>query len=186
MHRPVVKGTRHPLGHLAEGFWHGHLIRGPASPWSSSLPGDLRITRLVLAICLVTARTVQGMARVRSGQPTGWPLVSDRIIRRGTDLADQQPSTSRALPGRLTISASGSLIRRRRRRLDLGTAQIRHSARRTSVLRRWMCGSRPPTDGRRTGRRLLYARTRSRCSCFPCHRMRVDRSSDRSGVIRYG
>ena len=55
MHRPVVKGTRHPLGHLAEGFWHGHLIRGPASPWSSSLPGDLRITRLVLAICPVTA-----------------------------------------------------------------------------------------------------------------------------------
>ncbi|MGZ4619815.1 MAG: hypothetical protein ACXV3F_14155 [Frankiaceae bacterium] len=32
----------------------------------------------------VTARTVQGMARVRSGQAPAWPLVSDRSARRGS------------------------------------------------------------------------------------------------------
>ena len=30
----------------------------------------------------VTARTVQGMARVRSGQAPAWPLSSDRSVRR--------------------------------------------------------------------------------------------------------
>ena len=30
----------------------------------------------------VVARTVQGMARVRSGQAPAWPLVSDRSVRR--------------------------------------------------------------------------------------------------------
>jgi hypothetical protein len=32
----------------------------------------------------VTARTVQGIARVRSGQAPAWPLVSDRSVRRGS------------------------------------------------------------------------------------------------------
>jgi len=32
----------------------------------------------------VTARTVQGMARVRSGQAPAWPLVSGRSVRRGS------------------------------------------------------------------------------------------------------
>jgi hypothetical protein len=32
----------------------------------------------------VTARTLQGMARVRSGQAPAWPLVSDRSVRRGS------------------------------------------------------------------------------------------------------
>jgi hypothetical protein len=32
----------------------------------------------------VTSRTVQGMARVRSGQAPAWPLVSDRSVRRGS------------------------------------------------------------------------------------------------------
>jgi hypothetical protein len=31
----------------------------------------------------VTARTLQGMARVRSGQAPAWPLVSDRSVRSG-------------------------------------------------------------------------------------------------------
>jgi hypothetical protein len=35
--------------------------------------------------CPVTARTVQGMARVRSGQAPAWPLVSDRRGCRGSD-----------------------------------------------------------------------------------------------------
>ena len=32
----------------------------------------------------VTARTLQGMARVRSGQAPAWPLSSDRSVRRGS------------------------------------------------------------------------------------------------------
>ena len=32
----------------------------------------------------MTARTLQGMARVRSGQAPAWPLVSDRSVRRGS------------------------------------------------------------------------------------------------------
>ena len=33
---------------------------------------------------VVAARTVQGMARVRSGQAPAWPLVSDRSVRSGS------------------------------------------------------------------------------------------------------
>ena len=33
---------------------------------------------------LVSACTVQGMARVRSGQAPAWPLVSDRSVRSGS------------------------------------------------------------------------------------------------------
>ena len=40
-----------------------------------------RIFRII-GNCPVTARTVQGMARVRSGQAPAWPLVSDRSVRR--------------------------------------------------------------------------------------------------------
>jgi hypothetical protein len=32
----------------------------------------------------MTSRTLQGMARVRSGQAPAWPLVSDRSVRRGS------------------------------------------------------------------------------------------------------
>jgi hypothetical protein len=32
----------------------------------------------------VTACTVQGMARIRSGQAPAWPLVTDRRRRRGS------------------------------------------------------------------------------------------------------
>jgi hypothetical protein len=33
---------------------------------------------------MMTSRTVQGMARVRSGQAPAWPLSSDRSVRRGS------------------------------------------------------------------------------------------------------
>ncbi len=36
--------------------------------------------------CPVTACTVQGMARVRSGQAPAWPLSSDRSVRRGSGI----------------------------------------------------------------------------------------------------
>jgi len=42
---------------------------------------------VALVLVVVTACTVQGMARVRSGQAPAWPLVSDRSARRG--LQDQ-------------------------------------------------------------------------------------------------
>jgi hypothetical protein len=46
--------------------------------------------------CPMTARTLQGMARVRSGQAPAWPLVSDRSARRGSRVkrsvyVDQEP-----------------------------------------------------------------------------------------------
>jgi hypothetical protein len=37
-----------------------------------------------LGCCIVTTRTWQGMARVRSGQAPAWPLSSDRSVRRGS------------------------------------------------------------------------------------------------------
>ena len=36
----------------------------------------------VLDCCIVPARSLQGMACVRSGQAAAWPLVSDRSVRR--------------------------------------------------------------------------------------------------------
>ena len=50
----------------------------------------------------VTARTVQGMARVRSGQALAWPLVSDRSVRRGSsvqhDFACRGTGPSKVVP----------------------------------------------------------------------------------------
>jgi hypothetical protein len=34
----------------------------------------------------LAARTLQGMARARSGQAPAWPLVSDRSARRGSGI----------------------------------------------------------------------------------------------------
>jgi hypothetical protein len=39
---------------------------------------------LLSAAVWVTTRTVQGMARFRSGQAPAWPLSSDRSVRRGS------------------------------------------------------------------------------------------------------
>jgi hypothetical protein len=43
-----------------------------------------RLSSLDPGPCRVTAYTVQGMARVRSGQAPAWPLSSDRSVRRGS------------------------------------------------------------------------------------------------------
>ena len=44
----------------------------------------MRLLSPLLSVAVrVTARTVQGMARVRSGQALAWPLVSVRSVRRG-------------------------------------------------------------------------------------------------------
>jgi hypothetical protein len=55
---------------------------GAGSCQPSEGPGQL--LSLVYGVCFVAARTVQGMARVRSGQAPAWPLVSDRSVRRGS------------------------------------------------------------------------------------------------------
>jgi len=39
---------------------------------------------LVLIVTVVTACTVQGMARAQSGQALAWPLSSGRSVRRGS------------------------------------------------------------------------------------------------------
>jgi len=49
------------------------------SPVAEVIPRIFRI----MDISAVTARTVQGMARVRSGQAPAWPLSSDRSVRSG-------------------------------------------------------------------------------------------------------
>jgi hypothetical protein len=38
----------------------------------------------IMVISAVTARMLQAVVRVRSGQAPAWPLVSDRSVRRGS------------------------------------------------------------------------------------------------------
>ena len=56
--------------------------------WSRSriFPAARIIPRIfrIMDTSAVTARTLQGMARVRSGQAPAWPLVTDRSARRGS------------------------------------------------------------------------------------------------------
>ena len=56
--------------------WTRSLI----SPVARIIPRIFRIMNTSAA----TTRTLQGMARVRSGQAPAWPLVSDRSARRGS------------------------------------------------------------------------------------------------------
>jgi hypothetical protein len=53
-----------------------------ATVLATVLSGRLRSS--IIGTFPVTARTLQGMARVRSGQAPAWPLVSDRSVRRGS------------------------------------------------------------------------------------------------------
>ena len=83
-------GTRRARGGNAHGSGGGrpHFSNLPTIPaWIRSLISPVahiipRIFR-IMDISAVTARTVQGMARVRSGQAPAWPLVSDRSVRSG-------------------------------------------------------------------------------------------------------
>jgi hypothetical protein len=56
--------------------WTRSLI----SPAAETIPRIFRI----MDTSAVTARALQGMARVRSGQAPAWPLVSDRSVRSGS------------------------------------------------------------------------------------------------------
>ncbi len=74
MHRPVgsVQRIRKPFVPVAPSV----------APIRARLPAPL--VALVLVATVVTARTLQGMAGVRSGQAPAWPLVSDRSVRSGS------------------------------------------------------------------------------------------------------
>ena len=62
--------------------------------------------------CHVTARTLQGMARARSGQAPAWPLVSDRSARRGSRVKHDFACTlTRNFPSVLVVLRSQSCLR---------------------------------------------------------------------------
>jgi hypothetical protein len=50
----------------------------------SSAAGIIPCIFRIMESSAVSARTLQGMARVRSGQAPAWPLVSDRSVRSGS------------------------------------------------------------------------------------------------------
>ena len=62
--------------------------------------------------CPVTARTMQGVARVRSGQAPAWPLSSDRSVRRGSGVKRDFACTfTRHFPPVLVVLRSQSRLR---------------------------------------------------------------------------
>jgi hypothetical protein len=78
------------------------FVRGLARRLCPAAPG----------ICPVTARTVQGMARVRSGQAPAWPLVSDWSARRGSRVKRDFACTfTRPFPPVLVVLRSQSRLR---------------------------------------------------------------------------
>ena len=66
----------------------------------------------VLGCCTVTARTVQGMARVRSGQAPAWPLSSDRSARRDSGVKHDFACTfiTRQFPPPLVVRRSQVML----------------------------------------------------------------------------
>ena len=78
-------GTRRDRSRLRRSLLRSSEF-GALPPWTRSLiPRMAKIIPRIFRIMdtsAVTARTLQGMARVRSGQAPAWPLVSDRSVRR--------------------------------------------------------------------------------------------------------
>jgi len=61
----------------------------------------------------MTARTLQGMARVRSGQALAWPLSSARSVRRGSRIKRDFACTfTRHFPSVLVVLRAQSRLRR--------------------------------------------------------------------------
>jgi hypothetical protein len=82
----------------------------------------------------VTARTVQGMARVRSGQAPACPLVSDRSVRRGSRVKRDLACTfARHLQPVLTVLWSQSRLMLEGRTRTLSGPCPDRSRARTSV-----------------------------------------------------
>ena len=78
-----------------------------------SSPGRLRLFRVYSGSWKlpVSARTLQGMARVRSGQALAWPLVPDRSVRRGSSVKHDFACTfTRHFPPALVALRSQSCL----------------------------------------------------------------------------
>lgn len=61
----------------------GPAARSRSPQWPSLALDAWYLGALVLVVTDMTASTMQGMARVQSGQAPAWPLISDRSVRRG-------------------------------------------------------------------------------------------------------
>ena len=110
--------------------------------------------------CLVAARTLQGMARVRSGQAPAWPLVSGRSVRRGSRVKRDFACTSTSHdPPVLVALRSQSRLRLEGR---------------TRTLSGPSPDLRPPRTLLFLSNRLL--RTSCECSCSPDRRGHIFRS----------
>jgi hypothetical protein len=57
------------------------------------LPKIAKIIPRIFRIMVARRRTLQGMARARSGQAPAWPLVSDRSVRRGSRIKRSNRTT---------------------------------------------------------------------------------------------
>jgi hypothetical protein len=71
--------------------WRGSCERYGLSPVAAGSRWLLRLLSPLLSVGAwslspLTARTLEGMARVRSGQAAAWPLVSDRSVRRDSEV----------------------------------------------------------------------------------------------------
>src|SRR6266702_1693153 len=82
-------------------------------PWVLVTAEVWRWLMLLLSVAVrVTARTVQGMARARSGQAPAWPLSSDRSVRIGSRIKRDFACTfTRHFPLVLVVLRSPSRLR---------------------------------------------------------------------------
>ena len=91
---------------------------------------DLQIRRSVV----MTASTLQGMARVRSGQAPAWPLSSGRSVRRGSRVKRDFACTfTRQFPLVLIVLRSESRLKLEGRARTLSGPSPELSAARTLV-----------------------------------------------------
>jgi hypothetical protein len=112
-------------GHIPS--WRGSHERYALSPVADACRWLLLLlSPLLSAAVWVTTRTVQGMARVRSGQAPAWPLSSDRSVRRGSGVKRDFACTfTRHLPPVLVVLRSQSRLNG----TGLATAAVRSSGR---------------------------------------------------------
>ena len=101
-------------GHIPScgGSWECYALSPVAGAccWSLLLLSPLLSTRRRPS-CSKPTRTLQGMARVRSGQAPAWPLVSVRSVRRGSRVKrDFACTLARAFPPALVVLRAQSRL----------------------------------------------------------------------------